>query len=317
MTRLERVACDLCSSSDAEPFLEERDLLHGVEGRFNLVRCRECGLLYLNPRPTAEEMVRYYPESYAPYRSLVDHPSWKVRSEFLYGQWKNYRALKRYLPPDSGRILDVGCASGGFLAAMRRWGDWELYGVEIDARAAAHARDELGLDVFGGTLEEANFDDGFFHLITMWNVIEHLPHPQRALEEIARILRQGGVLAVSTPNPKCVERYLFGPYWAGWDAPRHLYIYSPEVLKRALNRAGFEVLGISSYSGGYSVLALTLENLLRDRLAKGRLRRILNAVIKSPIARAAGYPYYFLAGQLNISSVMTVFARRKERGRDS
>jgi hypothetical protein len=118
---------------------------------------------------------------------------------------------------------------------------------------------------------------------------------------------------VSTPNPQCVERYAFGHYWAGWDMPRHLFIYSPQVLKHALELAGFEVLNVVSYSGGYSVLSLTLENLLRDKIAGQKVRNALETVIKFPLMRLLFLPYYFLAGRLNISSVMTIFARRKER----
>ncbi len=314
---MEAVNCDLCGSNQTKVLFIEKDLLHGFDGTFTLRRCETCGLMYLNPRPTAVEIQRYYPETYAPYQSLVDDPAWWIRSDFLYGQWKNYQALKSYLLSKSGRLLDIGCAAGGFLAAMRRWGDWDLYGVEIDARAAVHARDELDLNVIEGTLHEAAFENDFFDIVTMWNVIEHLHHPQSTLEEIARIIRPGGVIAVSTPNPHSLERYIFGRYWAGWDAPRHLYIYSPEVLKRALERARFEVIHIRSYSGGYSVLALTLENLIRDKISDRRqkLREFLNRVINFPLLRAISVPYYYVAGRLNLGSVMTIFARRSVEDR--
>lgn len=309
---MEEVACNLCGSERAELILEGKDLLHGIEGRFRLVRCCDCDLMYLNPRPTTGEIKKYYPRTYSPYQSLVDHPSWKQRASFRFGQWKNYRLLKRYLSNSTGRLLDVGCASGGFLAAMRRWIDWDLYGIEVDSQSVAYARDTLSLDVTEGSFTHSHFETDFFDIVTMWNVIEHLDAPQQALQNIARILKPEGVLAISTPNPTCIERHLFGPYWAGWDTPRHLYIYTPEVIQHALDRAGFEVISVSSYSGGYSVLALTIENLLRDKGAPEWLRRAASTILRSFWIRALSNPYYYLAGYLNTSSVMTVIARPKE-----
>ena len=162
---METVHCDLCGRDEFEFFLEEKDLLQGLAGTFHLVRCKNCGLMYLNPRPSFPQMSRYYPSEYAPYRWLIDHPSWLVRWDFLYGQRKNYWALLKHVNSRSGRLLDIGCAAGGFLAAMRKWGDWETYGVEIDRESARYAQTKLNLDVFAGTLHEANYPDDFFDIV--------------------------------------------------------------------------------------------------------------------------------------------------------
>ncbi len=305
---MERVNCDLCGADDAEPLLEEKDRLHHIEGTFTLVRCRQCGLMYLNPRPTPEEMVRYYPQEYMPYTPACDHPSPLLRLDRRYGQVKRRRAvIARAGKP--GRILDVGCAAGLFLDEMRRAG-WESYGVEINEQAARYGQERLGLNISVGTLREAAFPDRFFNVVTLWNVLEHLHRPQETLTEIARITRPDGWLIVTIPNPDSIEARLFGPCWLGWDAPRHLYIYTQETLGRALERAGFTPVEVASFTGRHSVLALSMDCWLEERWGNGRLVHWAKRAIHSIPARLLTLPYYLVVDRWNQSSVMTVFARR-------
>ncbi|HXF69362.1 MAG TPA: class I SAM-dependent methyltransferase [Thermoflexus sp.] len=307
---METVACDLCGADDTEPVCVVRDRLHHIDGTFYLVRCRRCGLMYLNPRPTFEEMSRYYPRDYHAYRVVDDRLPLLNRLDYRYGINKRCRAVVAHTGLRGGRILDIGCATGSFLDAMRRYGDWEPYGVEIDAEAANYARAHLGLDIFIGTLADAHYPDAFFDVVTLWNVFEHLHQPQATLVEINRILREGGWLIMSVPNPDCIEAKLLGCYWAGLDAPRHLYIYSQRTLGQALARAGFTMRKIISFTGRYHVLALSLEFVIDDKISSEKWRRWLKGVIRSIPMRLLALPYYAIADRLNQSSVMTVFAQR-------
>jgi len=194
---------------------------------------------------------------------------------------------------------------------MCRLGNWEPYGVEINAEAANYARQRFGLNVFIGTLTDAHYPDNFFDIITLWNVLEHLHQPQATLFEISRIIRAGGLLVISVPNPDCIEAKIFGQYWAGLDAPRHLYIYSRYTLQRALELAGFTVKEIVSFTGRYHVLALSLNFLIDDKVPNERLRTLLKRVVSSPLLRLLTLPYYALVDRWNQSSVMTVFAKRQ------
>ena len=308
---MEKVNCDLCGANDTELVLEERDRLHHLDGAFRLVRCRQCGLVYLNPRPTIEEMARYYPSDYHPYSSLNDHPSVLVRLDHRYGVNKRCRAVIARSKVKGGRVLDIGCSTGGFLDAMRQRGEWEPYGVEINAEAANHARERLGLNVFAGALTDAHYPDSFFDIVTLWNVLEHLHQPQAALIEIARIIRPGGLLTISLPNPDCIEARIFGRYWAGLDAPRHLYIFSRRTLERVLASTGFEMEEVTSFTGRYHVLALSLGFWLDEKVGSDRWRYWLKRAISSPPLRLLTLPYYAIADRWNQSSVMTVFARRR------
>jgi GT2 family glycosyltransferase len=125
------------------------------------VNCLSCGLIYQNPRPTIEEMAAHYPpdyESFAPELDSRDF-SWIHRKAFQYGVSKRCHFISRH--KRSGRISDVGCATGIFLNGIRNSGNWGTIGVEINEYAADIAK-QRGLDVRVGTLKLAGFEDGLF-----------------------------------------------------------------------------------------------------------------------------------------------------------
>jgi SAM-dependent methyltransferase len=323
---METVSCNLCGANDSELVLEGKDRLYGIEGTFRLVRCRRCGLIYLNPRPGPDEMARYYPSDYiAYYRAIEDEPSFLRRLDRRYGLHKRCRQVIRRAD-GPGRLLDVGCATGVFLDGMRQRG-WTVTGVEVNAEAARYARERLGLEVFADELEKAGYPDASFDVVTLWDVLEHVRDPQRTLGEIARILRRpelcpepdegraegrpGGLLVLSLPNPDCLEARLFGPYWAGWDVPRHLYIFSLPVLERLLSETGFQIQEVHSFTGRYHVLVLSTQLWVAELLASQRFRQLILAVMRSWPARGLALPWYALADRWNQSSIMTVFARRR------
>ena len=150
---------------------------------------------------------------------------------------------------DRGRLLDVGCGNGRFLAQMRKLG-WEVVGVEPDPEAVRIAKERFGLEVFQGTLEEAGFPDNSFDAITMNHVIEHVPDPIRLLAECRRVLKPGGKLVVVTPNIWSLGRRLFGEHWRGWEVPRHLFLFSPKSLRTCAERAGLVVQNLRTTSKG-------------------------------------------------------------------
>ena len=306
---METVNCNLCGANDSELVLEGRDRLYGIEGTFPLVRCRHCGLIYLNPRPGPDDMARYYPSDYiAYYNAIEDEPSFLRRLDRRYGLHKRCReVIRRAGGP--GRLLDVGCATGVFLEGMRQRG-WTVAGVELNAEAARYARERSGLEVFVGELEEAGYPDASFDVVTLWDVLEHVRDPRETLEEIARILRAGGLLVLSLPNPDCLEARLFGPYWAGWDVPRHLYIFSRSVLEQLLAETGFQIQEVSSFTGRYHAFVLSTQLWLAERLANQRWQRLILGAMRSWPTRLLTLPWYAMAGRWNLSSYMTVFARR-------
>jgi 2-polyprenyl-3-methyl-5-hydroxy-6-metoxy-1,4-benzoquinol methylase len=308
---METVPCNLCGAEDAALLNRERDLQYHIEGTFDLVRCCRCGLMYVNPRPTTEEMARFYPPDYRPHRARETRRFSFERLDERFGSDRRCRAVLARLPTKRGRVLDVGCSTGSFLEAMRRRGNWETYGVEINVEVAEYARSAVGLNVFPGSLQQAEYPDGFFDAVTLWNVLEHLHEPYQTLLEVARILKPGGLVAASIPNPDCIEAKVFGLYWAGWDAPRHLTIFARETIRQMLIQAGFEVRNFASFTGRYQMTVFSLGAWLDDRSSGEVWRRGMKRMIGSVPVRLLALPYFCIADRLNQSSIITVFATRR------
>jgi ubiquinone/menaquinone biosynthesis C-methylase UbiE len=283
-----------------------------LPGSFNLVQCKQCGLLYLNPRPTAEEMEHYYPKEYLPYTvAQQGEQSWLAYIDHCYGHWKRLRAVEdRY--SQGGHLLDVGCATGDFLQVMHRSGRWDVRGVDTSLEATQYARERYGLDVFTGEVSEAGYADGYFDVVTMWHVIEHVHDPKGTLAELHRIMKPGGLLVVSTPNLRSWDARIFGRYWVGLDAPRHLFVFSPATLQHLLQRAGFRTDQIRSFSLFYRPFARSMQFWLDERLHNEQLKRALFAVIHSRILRLLTLPYFTLLGRFNRTTGMTVIATKED-----
>lgn len=308
---METTNCNLCGSDVSDLVYVERDRLLGLPGPFHLVRCRRCGLLYLNPRPSVEEIGHYYPSEYAPFSiAPQDHCSAMDRLDASWGYQKRARSLA-LARPWGGRLLDIGCATGNFLATVRRSGSWKVEGLDISPEAARYARERHALQVFVGEVHQANYPNACFDAVSMWNVIEHLHDPRGTLVEIRRIMKPGGLLVVGTPNLWSVDARLFGPYWLGLDAPRHLCVFSPATLRRLLQETGFRIDCVRSF-GGYFPFASSLQWWLDDHLHKATPKRAISAIIHSRALRLLTQPYFAMLRFLNRTSGMTVFASRDD-----
>ncbi len=168
--------------------------------------------------------------------------------------WSKARArmhqdfFRRFVAGRSGRLLDMGCGLGFFLKAMAPRANWETFGCEISPAAVQYAREKLGLrNILGGRLEEADFPRGSFDIITMWDVLDHIPNPDPLLQHCHALLRDGGICFIRTPNVfnqlfrarlKKVARGMRpnGEYLMARDHPHH---YSEVSIRGLLERNGF------------------------------------------------------------------------------
>jgi 2-polyprenyl-3-methyl-5-hydroxy-6-metoxy-1,4-benzoquinol methylase len=267
--------------------------------------------MYIDPQPATEELAAYYPEDYeAHVGTRRQQLGWLHRTVYLYGIQKRHRAIMRYIPP--GRLLDIGCATGAFLDNMRERG-WEVAGIEPSVRAATYAREELGLDVQNTALETAQLESESFDLVTMWNVLEHLSDPQRALHRIRETLRVGGLLVFAIPNVESYAVRLFGKYWAGYDIPRHLFVFPRATLERMVQVAGFEVLECRCIYGTYDAFAYSARFVMHERITSEKLRSAVTRIILSLPARVLMMPLTRGVDLLNRGTVMTWFCRKVER----
>ncbi len=141
---------------------------------------------------------------------------------------------------ERGKLLDVGCGNGEFLATMKELG-WDTVGLETDERAATVARERFGLDVRTGTLDDVGFPDDSFDVISLSHVIEHVHDPVALLTECHRILRPSGKLIILTPNTRSLGHRIFGAAWRGLEPPRHIHLFNRVTLRSAVERAGLRV----------------------------------------------------------------------------
>lgn len=308
---MESVTCDLCGSGDSVPVLAGPDRVSWLDGRFAVVRCRGCGLLYQNPRPTAQAITAFYEEGYDPYVMVPEEERSAIR------RWRRRLGMEGRCKPildlkQPGRLLDVGCGTGIFLDAMRRHG-WQVQGVELNEGAARYSRDRLGLDVFVGPLEQAYYPDNTFDAVTLWDVLEHLPSPRLALQTFRRILKPDGLLVFRVPNAGSLDARLFGRYWAGWDLPRHYFAYDRQSARRLLEQSGFDVLKVS-YEGGHAPFVISCQWYLDERWGRtGRLRSSADLVLSNLVSRVLAAPFLFLSGPvLGRGAVMTFVTRQRE-----
>jgi SAM-dependent methyltransferase len=141
-----------------------------------------------------------------------------------------------------GKILDIGAGSGSFLASMKALG-WDPYGVDISPEAVERARG-LGAKMFLGEVQNASFPERFFDVITLRAVLEHVHQPVETLRAVHRILKDQGMVYIVVPNIASLNFRLFGRFWYALEAPRHLYAYSPNVMRRLARKTEFEVLSM-------------------------------------------------------------------------
>lgn len=227
---MEYINCNLCNSNEYKLFKE-------ING-YRLVKCRQCGLVYLNPRPTQQEMNEEYSAEYHIKRLLRQEP--KTEEEIGKEINKNIGRAEEIVKQfgKERKLLDIGCGAGFFIACLKRYG-WDVRGIDISEWATNFAREKLDLDVLMGSIEDVEISDQF-DVITMYHILEHLSHPLQSLKKVSEILSNDGVLVVKSPNLASFDRIWYGTNWRGYTR-FHLYYFTPKTYQMLLERAGFSI----------------------------------------------------------------------------
>ena len=197
--------------------------------------CDACGLLFQWPLPDEEALI-------ASYRAVED-PLYVAEKENRYLTFR--RALRLLGPAGGRRLLDVG-AYCGFFADVAREGGFRAEALELSRWAAAHAR-SLGLPVHEETLSQRAASGERYDVVTMWDVVEHVPDPRRELEAAFRLLAPGGRLHLSTIDAGSLVARALGPRWP-WLMHMHLFYFDRRNLAALLEEVGFRVLGARNYA---------------------------------------------------------------------
>lgn len=287
--------CQLCGSTESS--------VKFTDGPFRVLTCARCGLVYVTPRLQGQALLDVYDEGYwksanPKQRGYADYA--REAALYLKTFGKRMALVQRHLPAHA-RILDIGCAAGYFLRAAQRLGH-DVHGVEMSAAIAGEAVKALGADrVHIGTLDDAvrakGHAPGSFDLVTLWDVVEHVPEPQPLLRAARALLKPGGKLLLETQNVASRWARLLGPRWHHFKHDEHLYHFDPSTIRRLLGDCGFVVETLTSrYAGKYVSFGFLAER-------AGRLGRV-PALLASPLGLLRGCSVY-----VNPQDEMIVVAR--------
>lgn len=262
--------CDLCGSVGrlAQSGISDPDGI--IKGTWSFQQCGNpaCGVYWLDPAPLPHELWKAY-ANYHTHARKSGHRLAKASLSLV------HRLIKLFLLPlwisnglnreadylrfmtlsgePVGKLLDVGCGGGRFLNRMYKRG-WEVEGTDLDEQAASRASARYGTKIHVGDLPHCALPANHFDVVTMSQTIEHLYDPNATLNECLRILKPGGLLVITTPNVNSVGAREFGAFWRGWEAPRHLHLFSVESLQGLIQHAGFRVTEARTYTAGSAVV---------------------------------------------------------------
>lgn len=207
---------------------------------FDLLRCACCGTWFFHPLPSAKQLAGFYRADYYTF----DRESEEGKGR-CFARW-----LSRRQP--TGRFLDVGCATGFVLSGIRQKSAWEVFGCELSPGASAYAREQLGLQVTTGQLADAAYARGFFDVIQVNNVLEHVLDPVGLLREIHRILKPAGRLLLNVPNGANDVLPLLAFWESEQHPPRskdgHLFFFTARTLETLFRQTGFRIQRQKTYS---------------------------------------------------------------------
>lgn len=276
---LEHVHCDLCGGNRTRVRYRKPDTwLWLTPFAFPVVECLDCGLVYVNPRPTPRTMSHYYPAEFFAER---DNERFQ----------KQYATQLEFIPQLTGeRVLDVGCARGDWLDFLRhRYPGIQCVGVDIYPQQIRYE----GIEYHHRSLTECDFAENSFDLITAWAVFEHLHHPGEYFSAVANMLKKSGRFVFLVTNSES----LYGRRAYREDIPRHLYHFSEKTLRLYAEKFGFEFSRIvfddriwdgrghgTFYHGLMSLLGVDWETIYMKRIGAirtqiGRIGRLLDRVV--------------------------------------
>ncbi len=307
--------CLRCGSTEAVILLEGTDrLYHTTTARFQVARCRVCGLARLSPRPEPAQLDRFYPGNYW-FDPAEDTASrWAERYRRLVLQdHVNFVVEAHRNASGSGPVLDVGCG-GGLLPGMLRERGLPAMGLDSSQQACKIAWRRHHVPALQADLTNAPFPSESFSLITLFHVLEHLPDPGAYLDAARELLTPHGHLVVQVPNMDCWQFRLLGQRWNGLDIPRHLTDFRGADVGFFLEKHGFEVVRRKHFSlrdnpaGLATSLAPSLDPMARR--IKGKPASLFHNAAYLALT-AAALPFALLEAACGHGSSIMLEARKR------
>lgn len=300
------MTCHLCGSTDMRIRCEL--------GAFSVMQCRVCGLGETYPPPSDELIAETNRSIYKVEGRVALYQSrWRaIRARYD----TQLNAIRRLQSVPGGKLLDVGCNLGFFLQVARDRG-YDAQGVELSPETAEYAREKMRLNVFSGALDAAGFPDAGFDVVTLWDVLEHVPDPKHLLREVRRVLDADGILALQSPNMDSTMADITGARWYWWTVPDHLYHFTPESLIRLLEDSGFDITRVTTSEPLEDLVGNILRSVLRVNSGSGAIKDKIVGRLAGVSARVT-WPlvavFQRAAWKRRRGALLTVHARKNGAG---
>ncbi len=280
--------CNICGNRNIQFLFKQHDKNLNIPNQFKMFKCKNCGILFLNPQPSYKELEKYY--SNEKYYSLkkIDTSSKKLDIKlFLYKTYfdeKNKNLIKRFLFSPikfiirgtrinkNYRLLDIGSGSGQFLYEMKKFG-MQVNGIE-PGKFNEKENKKYSLNIKKTNLINAKYKKESFDIITINHVLEHINNPNETLQEIKRIIKKNGLLIIGIPNSNSLAYKIFKKNWHQLDIPRHLINYSNKNIKILLKKNGFKIIKIR-YNSRPNQFVVSLFFVLGIKKREGFLNRMM------------------------------------------
>ena len=256
--------CPVCNHEQFEHFKNCKDFTVS-QTVFAIVKCKNCGFKFTNPRPTEETIESYYKsEEYISHtnskKGIINTIYQLVRKKTL----KDKVDLINSLIPQKGRILDIGCGTGYFLKACKD-NQWKVSGIEPDEDARKLAKSNTN-EVINSGLFCCYDESDAFDIVTTWHVVEHIHQLNENIEKISQIMKSKGIFIIAVPNADSLDAKIYQENWAAYDVPRHLYHFNQLTIKQLVEKQEFKLIATKPmYFDSYYVSLLSEKNIAKDK----------------------------------------------------
>lgn len=337
-----KIVCELCSSSFITPlFCEKHD-----RTIYSIFKCLNCKLVFLHPPPPDRTSITNEHISLLTYEKgrifntgqgivtkiknfvklltlkyqygyFCGSKSQSVQNKLFYLLTFPFKYRFEFIFPTfkpNGKLLDIGCGSGHRMAQLKELG-WEVYGIEPSLELVKYGKEKFNLNIVHGFFEEVEVPLNEFDVVTLYHVLEHVPHPKNFLMKVSTVLKEGGELLVVVPNILSLERIIFGRYWNIWMLPWHLWFFSADTLLRLFYETGFKVTKIE-HQPIPQIIIWSLRKLVSHFLsgfitAEKILEKIFYNFTLFYILTVLFTPFSFIASFLKLGSCIIVYAKKQ------
>lgn len=309
MTKTNKIPCDLCGSDEHKFLFEAKDRLHGLDGTFSYVICKNCGLVFMNPQVSPSDIIKFYPPDYAPHKAKVDTK--QLDQSAIKNKLKRRPFVASFCKrlSEQSRVLDVGCGNGNFLYEIKTVTGCQIYGIDISKTAAKTAWENYGIDVFTGTVMESPSPDKFFDVITAWSYLEHVNNPSEVLLKISSLLKNDGLCIISTPNFYSLNAKLFREKWYHLDCPRHLHIFTTRTIAGLFEKSNLSIKKIIYNRSSKGVLGSLQYCIYGDNYSNNHRNRVKRSSLLKQIVS----PWSGIAALMRQSDIMFICAEKVSR----